>query len=304
MPTSILTCCVLLCWAAVPAAVRAQPLDPARPQVVKLWDGPAPGAAGDTPQDIPTAWLYAASAVPDAGARAPVLVIFPGGGYGGLAIDHEGHAIARWANSLGMMAVIVEYRHRGRGYGHPAPMLDAQRAIRYVRHHADVWQIDPQRVGVIGFSAGGHLATTVLTKFDAGNPGSPDPIERESCRPDFGIACYPVVALGEAFTHRGSQRNLLGDEAPADLVRLMSNEKQVRPDSPPCFLWHTADDAVVSVENSLRFASSLSAAGVPFELHVFPHGRHGLGLAQGHPGVDQWPDLCQNWLVRLGMIAE
>ncbi len=201
-----------------------------------------------------------------------------------------------------MMAVIVEYRHRGRGYGHPAPMLDAQRAIRYVRHHADAWQIAADRVGVIGFSAGGHLATTVLTRFDAGDPEASDPVDRHSCRPDFGIVCYPVVAMGEAFTHRGSQRNLLGDDASPELVHSMSNEKQVRDTTPPCFLWHTAADTVVPVENSLRFASALSAAEVPFELHVFPEGRHGLGLAQGHPGAEQWPALCRNWLQRMRVV--
>ncbi|MCA9130911.1 MAG: alpha/beta hydrolase [Planctomycetales bacterium] len=263
------------------------------PETVRLWDKAAPGALAEEEKDIPTAIVY----LPE-GTKEPTaaIVIFPGGGYGHLAMDHEGHQIAQWANSMGMAGIIVSYRHRNRGYGHPAPMLDAQRAIRLTRDHAKQWNIDPRRVGVMGFSAGGHLCTTVLTHFDAGNPESEDAIDRQSCRPDFGIVCYAVIALGEDFTHRGSQRNLLGDSPSQELIDSLSNEKQVTSETPPCFVWHTAEDKVVAAENSLRFYSALVKAGSPSELHIFPHGRHGIGLAKDFPGADAWPNLAETWL--------
>jgi acetyl esterase/lipase len=273
----------------------------ADPQTMRLWEGDAPSAAGAEEKDIPTVIVYLPENVQQ---PIPALVICPGGGYGGLAKDHEGHEIAKWANSLGMAGVIVLYRHRGRGYGHPAPLLDAQRAIRFTRHHAADWKIDPARVGMIGFSAGGHLTSTVLTHFDAGQADAADPIDKQSSRPDFGILCYPVIALGESFTHGGSQKNLLGEAPGAELVRSLSNEKQVTSQTPPTFLWHTAEDKVVAAENSLRFYSAMVQSGVLGELHVFPLGRHGLGLSAGVPGAEQWPGLCKDWLKRIGMVTE
>ncbi len=227
------------------------------------------------------------------------MVIFPGGGYGNLAIDHEGHQIAAWANEMGLAGIIVSYRHRSRGYGHPAPMLDAQRAIRLTRQNAQQWNIDPAKVGVIGFSAGGHLVTTVLTHFDAGDASAQDLVDRHSSRPDFGIVCYAVIALGEDFTHAGSMRNLLGESPQPELIQSLSNEKQVTSETPACFVWSTAEDTVVPVENSLRFVSALVKAGVSAELHVFPQGRHGIGLGADIPGARQWPSLCHDWLQRL-----
>ncbi|GIW98045.1 MAG: hypothetical protein KatS3mg111_1378 [Pirellulaceae bacterium] len=274
------------------------------PTEIRLWPSEAPFARGGSPHDVPSAYWYpATSAGADEDSRS-ILIVLPGGGYGTLAIDHEGHDIARWANSLGMSALVVQYRHGGRGYRHPVPMLDAQRAVRLVRHRASQWHVDPQRVGVIGFSAGGHLASTLLTHFDNGNVDAEDAIDRLSCRPDFGILCYPVIALGEEFTHAGSQRNLLGEQPDASLVASLSNDKQVQQDTPPCFVWHTADDRVVAVENSLRFAAALIRKGVPCELHVFPHGRHGLGLARGHVGPDQWPELCSTWMKTIGVLRD
>jgi acetyl esterase/lipase len=271
------------------------------PTTIRLWEGDAPGATGSEDKDIPTAIVY----LPE-GQTTPTgaIVIYPGGGYGGLAMDHEGHQIAKWANEMGLAGIIVSYRHRNRGYGHPAPMLDAQRAIRLTRRHAQEWNIDPNKVGVLGFSAGGHLTTTVLTHFDKGQAEADDPVERESCRPDFGIVCYAVIALGEDFTHRGSQRNLLGADASDELIRSLSNEKQVTSDTPPCFVWHTAEDQAVPAENSLRFYSALVRAGVPAELHVFPEGRHGIGLGADIPGASSWPRLCRAWLTRLGIVGE
>ncbi len=271
----------------------------AEPLTIRLWDADAPGAVGAEEKDIPTAIVY----LPEQSAvAAGAFVIFPGGGYGHLAIDHEGHQIAKWANDMGLAGIVVSYRHRNRGYGHPAPMLDAQRAIRLTRHQARAWNIDPQKVGVLGFSAGGHLTTTVLTHFDSGQAGSSDPIDQLSCRPDFGVVCYAVIAFDEEYTHKGSMKNLLGENPDPTLVRLMSNEKQVTAQTPPCFVWHTAEDTVVPVENSLRFASSLVRSGVPTELHVFPRGKHGIGLGADVPGANQWPALCQAWLERMEVI--
>lgn len=273
----------------------------AEPQTLRLWDGDAPHALGTDEKDIPTVIVY----LPENALQpTPALVICPGGGYGGLAKDHEGHAIAKWANKMGMAGVIVLYRHRGRGYGHPNPLLDAQRAIRLTRHHANDWKIDPARVGIIGFSAGGHLTSTVLTHFDAGKAEAADPIDKQSSRPDFGILCYAVIALGESYTHGGSQKNLLGENADPELIKSLSNEKQVTKQTPPVFLWHTAEDKVVAAEHSLRFYSAMVNADVLGELHVFPLGRHGLGLAENAPGAKQWPELCKNWLKQIGMLAD
>ncbi len=178
------------------------------------------------------------------------------------------------------------------------------RALRIVRSRAEEFQLDPQRIGVIGFSAGGHLASTVSTHFDAGVAEDPDPIQRVSSRPDFAILCYPVIAFDEPFTHGGSQRNLLGESPDPELVRKLSNEKQVTANNPPTFIWHTSDDAVVLVENALVFYSALHRAGVPAELHVYETGRHGLGLAKDHPGAANWPQELIDWLRVRGLLSE
>jgi acetyl esterase/lipase len=281
---------IFVCWMSTASAIE--------PQTLRLWEADAPNATGKEDKDIPTVIVY----LPEGKQQTvPALMICPGGGYGGLAVDHEGHQIAKWANEMGMAGIIVLYRHRGRGYGHPNPLLDAQRAIRLTRHHAEAWKIDPKRVGMIGFSAGGHLTSTVLTHFDSGRSDATDAIDRQSSRPDFGILCYPVIALGESYTHLGSQKNLLGASPSEELVKELSNEKRVTAETPPTFLWHTAEDKVVAAENSLRFYSSMVTAGVKGELHVFPFGRHGLGLAAGHSGAQQWPELCKNWLKEIGM---
>lgn len=269
------------------------------PKTIRLWEGAAPGAVGTQEQDVPTAIVYLPKP-----SKEPTgaIVIFPGGGYGHLAMDHEGHQIAKWANDMGLAGVIVSYRHRGRGYGHPAPLLDAQRAIRLTRYHAKEWNIDPKKVGVLGFSAGGHLTTTVLTHFDAGQTEAEDPIDRQSCRPDFGVVCYAVVAFGEDYVHKGSVKNLLGENPDPELVQSLSNAKQVTDQTPPCFVWHTQEDQTVPVENGLDFYAALVKCKVPSELHVFPAGRHGIGLGASTPGASQWPELCRNWLQRLGVV--
>jgi acetyl esterase/lipase len=227
------------------------------------------------------------------------VIVCPGGGYARRA-PHEGAPVAEWLNSLGIAAFVLDYRvapHR-----HPLPLGDAQRAIRTVRQRAEEWAIRPDRIGILGFSAGGHVAASAGTHFGGGKPQAADPIERQSCRPDALVLCYAVLTFGE-FRHEGSMVNLLGEEPPEELRNLLSNELQVTSDTPPTFLWHTGDDAGVPVENSLLFAGALRRNGVPFALHVFPHGRHGLGLATDDPVVGAWPALCGQWLRALGFSA-
>jgi acetyl esterase/lipase len=253
----------------------------------ELWPQGAPGALGDKDTDRPTLTPYVPSS--ETGPLAAI-VICPGGGYGGLA-KHEGHDYALWLNKAGIAAFVLKYRLGSKGYRHPAMLQDAARALRTVRANASNWKIDPKRIGVMGSSAGGHLASTLVTHFEAGNPAASDPIERVSSRPDLGILCYPVISMG-ATTHQGSKRNLLGKDPDPALVWLLSNELQVTPETPPCFLWHTLEDKAVMVENSLDFAKSLRRAGVPFDLHIYQKGRHGIGLANGHP----WTKDCLFWL--------
>ncbi len=272
----------------------------AEPKVELLWPDGAPGALGKEPKDKPTLTVWLPSPENAAGAA---IVVCPGGGYGMLAVDHEGTQIAEWLNSRGIAAFVLEYRHRGRGYGHPAPLQDAQRAIRTVRARADAFGVDPKRIGILGFSAGGHLASTAATHFDAGDPDAEDSIDRVSCRPDFAVLCYAVLALGEPFTHAGSQRNLLGPDAPDDLIRGLSSEKQVSPDTPPTFLWHTDEDKAVPSENSVQFYLACRRHGVPAELHVFHTGHHGLGLAANVPGANAWPNLLEQWMQSLALLT-
>ena len=294
---------VLIGWGVLAACgvVRAAPAAAGEPKVEMLWPKGAPGAKGDKPADKPTLTIYLPE--PDKTTGAAV-VICPGGGYGFVAMDHEGHQIARWLNSLGAAGFIVDYRHRTKGYGHPAPLEDAQRAIRTVRARAAEWKIDPKRIGIMGFSAGGHLASTAGTHFDQGKADSEDPIERIGCRPDFLILCYAVIAFGEPYTHRGSQQNLLGKDADPALIRSLSNEKQVTPQTPPTFLFHTDEDTGVPAENSVQFYLALRRAGVPGELHVFQRGRHGIGLGLSVPGTSAWSELCAAWMRNRGLLPE
>jgi acetyl esterase/lipase len=262
-----------------------------------LWSSPAPGALGDKPQDIPTLTAYLPAPENRNGAT---MLILPGGGYGGLA-GHEGKGYADWLVAQGVTCYVLQYRLGTHGYHHPVMLNDAARALRTVRSWARRDGLDPARIGIIGSSAGGHLASTLLTHFDAGQPDSTDPIERESSRPDLGILCYPVITLGE-FTHQGSKHNLLGDNPPADLVRFLSNELQVTKDTPPCFIWHTVEDQAVPVENALLFASALRKAGVPFDLHIYEKGHHGLGLPMHNKIAPPWDADCLYWLKQRGFI--
>ncbi|MCA8950347.1 MAG: alpha/beta hydrolase [Planctomycetes bacterium] len=273
--------------------VRIAAQDPA----LALWPDGAPGQLGTAEKDIPRLTLYRA---PGESPR-PAFVVCPGGGYHALAMAHEGRDIAAWLNGIGITAAVLDYRHRAKGYGHPWPLRDVQRAMRLVRHRAAEWQVDPAKVGVIGFSAGGHLAASVSVHHDGGDADAADPIDRESCRPDFAVLCYPVIAFGQDYTHKGSQKNLLGDDAAPELVAEMSAERQVADDTPPTFLWHTTADTVVPPENSVVYYLALVRHHVPCELHVFETGRHGLGLAPEMPCA-AWSQLCQRWLEVRGVL--
>jgi acetyl esterase/lipase len=265
---------------------------------VPLWPEGAPGALGNEPKDVPTLTVRKVESSNPTGA----LIICPGGGYGGLAMDHEGKQIVQWANSMGLTAVLCDYRHRGKGYGHPAPSQDALRAVRLVRAKASEWNIDPNKIGIMGFSAGGHLVSTVITQFDPGSKESTDTVARESSRPDFAILCYPVISMGSSFTHRGSEVNLLGEKASKETLEQFASERHVRSDTPPTFLMHTVEDKPVPVENSLVFYQAMVAKQVPGELHIYQKGPHGVGLARNIPGTSDWPLACQRWLKQLQMV--
>ncbi|MEY4487766.1 MAG: hypothetical protein RIQ79_274 [Verrucomicrobiota bacterium] len=268
-----------------------------RAEALPLWSSAAPGALAATDADVPSITLFAPAPGQANGAS---MLILPGGGYSHLA-GHEGAGYAGWLAANGVTCYVLKYRLGAQGYRHPIMLQDAARALRTLRAFARRDGLDPARVGIIGSSAGGHLASTLLTHFDAGQPDSPDPIERESSRPDLGILCYAVISLGE-FTHQGSKTNLLGKEPSAELVSLLSNELQVTPQTPPCFLWHTTADKTVPVENSLLFASALRRAGVPFELHVYEKGGHGMGLPANNKNAPPWDAACLQWLRVRGFI--
>ncbi len=287
-----------LCLASPAQEKKASPLVG---PIEVLWPKGAPQQAGEEERDKPSICLYLAPADKASGAA---VVVCPGGGYGGLAKDHEGHQIGVWFNARGVSAFILSYRHAPK-YRQPVPMLDVQRAIRTVRARAVEWKLDPAKIGVMGFSAGGHLTSTAVTHFDDGKADAEDPIERASCRPDFGILCYPVISFNEPWTHKGSQKNLLGDKNDdPDLVKFYSTEKQVTEKTPPCFLFHTTTDTGVPPENSIVFYQALRKAKVPCELHIYEKGPHGVGLAPNDPALSSWPDRLEAWLRVRGILPK
>jgi acetyl esterase/lipase len=260
---------------------------------IPLWPDGAPGALGTNDWDIPTVTPY----LPDPGAATgAAMVICPGGGYEHLA-PHEGNDYALWLNQHGVTGFVLKYRLGSKGYRHPAMLEDAARAVRWVRTHADDYKIDTHRIGIMGSSAGGHLAATLLTHFDAGDAQATDVIERQSSRPDLGVLCYAVITMGE-FTHQGSKGYLLGKNPSPELVKNLSNELQVTPETPPCFLWTTFEDKTVPMENTMMFAEALRKNGVPFALHIYEKGGHGMGLKDkppfNHPHA--WANDCLFWL--------
>jgi acetyl esterase/lipase len=278
---------------------------------IRLWEGPAPAATGTASSDIPAVAFHAVArpAAAADGERRPAFVICPGGGYGNLAVNHEGHDYAAWLNAQGISAFVLRYRLGSNGYRHPVMLGDVARAVRLIRHDAERFGIDPRRVGVIGSSAGGHLAFTLLTHGDAGDPAAADPIDRQPSRPDIGILCYPVVSMTVAKGHGGSRKNLLGDAPPEDLVADLSGElmpdDRIR-DMPPVFIWHTVEDRAVQLGPILELGGRLSRLDRPFALHVYEKGRHGIGLGVTPYAPDKlhpWAEECGRWLTGHGFTS-
>lgn len=277
---------------ALISLAMAAAADAAEPKVELLWPDGAPGAVGDTEADKPslTIWLPPADK-----ATGAAVVICPGGGYGGLAIGHEGKDVAAWLNSFGVAGFMLKYRHAPK-YKHPAPLLDAQRAIRTVRARAKEFGVDPARIGILGFPAGGHLTSTAGTHFDDGDANAKDPVDRVSCRPDFMVLVYPVISLTTKYTHGGSKDNLLGKNPDAKLVESLSNELQVTAKTPPTFLMATSGDTGVPAENSVMFYMALREHKVKAEMHIYQNGGHGFGLAPNDPVLSTWPARCEAWM--------
>ncbi len=259
---------------------------------IMLWPQGAPFATGIATHDCPSIDTF----LLQSDKPTAMMIICPGGGYEMRASSYEGTDIALWMNRIGISAIVLNYRVKP--YKHPCSLLDAQRAIRYVRSHAAKWNIDPSRIGILGFSAGGHLASMAGTIFDAGDASSPDPIETFSCRPDAMVLCYPVISFIE-YCEYGSMMSLIGKTEAGNLQQTLSTETRVTADSPPAFIWHTADDKIVHNANSLLFASALSRCGVPFELHIYQNGPHGMGLAEHTGSVGLWTRSCELWLNKI-----
>lgn len=271
------------------------------PKIELLWPAGAPGAKGDSDNDKPT---LAVMLPPADKANGAAVVVCPGGGYGGLAMSYEGIDVGQWLNDHGIAAFVLKYRHKGSGYQHPAPLQDAQRAIRTVRARAAELHVDPARIGILGFSAGGHLASSAGTHFEAGKSDAKDPIEHVSSRPDFLILCYPVISFVAPETHQGSKKNLLGENPDPKLVENMSSELAVTSNTPPAFIFHTTADTGVPPENAILFYSALRKAKVPAELHIYEKGPHGVGLGTKVPAVASWPDRCIDWLKHRGLLEK
>jgi acetyl esterase/lipase len=282
----------------------------AQNQIIPLWEGDPPNY-----QETGEVTIFDTSDIvrvrnvqkPDIAVFLPskknstgkAVVICPGGGYGILAYDWEGSDIAHWLNSNGIAAFVLKYRLPGSKSNikpHLSPLMDAQRAMRLVRAHAEKWNIDPSKIGIMGFSAGGHLASTLSTHFDAGDPNSKDPVEQQSCRPDFSVLVYPVISFTEDFQHSGSRINLLGEDTEESLVKHFSNELQVTEETPPAILIHSNDDTGVPVENSIVYYQALRAKGVNSEMHIYPYGGHGYSLAIGMGHLSTWPDRVIEWI--------
>ena len=268
------------------------------PQTIPLWQRRAPGALGDAPEDVPTLTIYMP---PNTTGPMTAVIVAPGGGYRTLSMNKEGRIPATYLNSLGIAAFVLKYR-LGPKYQHPTELGDIQRAIRTVRSRAPEWHLAPDRIGVMGFSAGGHLASTASTQFDRGKAASADPIDRASSRPDFAILGYPVITLSEPWTHQGSRTMLLGENADAELARRLSTDTQVTADTPPTFLFHTNADTSVPVENSVHYFLALRKAGVAAEMHIFKDGAHGAGMPMNDGVLSEWPKVLANWMRASGLL--
>jgi acetyl esterase/lipase len=283
---------LILTWLLTAAQSAAPPPLLQNPETILLWPAGAPGAIGGEDADQPALTIYMP---PNTTGPMTAVIIAPGGSYTRLSMNNEGRAPANYLNTLGAAAFVLRYR-LGPRYHHPIELGDIQRAIRSVRARAAEWHIAPDRIGIMGFSAGGHLASSASTHFDAGRRDAADPIDRVSSRPDFAILGYPVISFVEPWSHRGSRLNLLGEAPDPSLARSLSSETQVTASTPPTFIYHTTDDAVVPVENAVAYYLALRKAGVAAELHVFRSGAHGSGLAQQDAALAEWPRLLANWL--------
>jgi acetyl esterase/lipase len=302
-----LICCAL--FATVPLVNRGMAADPvidsaSGKPLVLLWPNGAPLALGSAEKDKPSLTVHLP---PREKANGCAVVICPGGGYQHLAIGYEGHDVAEWFNTFGVAGFVLRYR-LAPDYHDPCPRLDVQRAIRTVRNNARAWSVDPNRIGVMGFSAGGHLASTAATHFDSVDPHAADPIDRQSCRPDFAVLAYPVISMTEKYGHAGSRKNLLGEHPDPQKAKSLSNEKQVTKETPPTFLFHTSMDTGVPPENSVAFYLALHEHGVPAELHIYEKGAHGLGLGMRDPKIASvlgtWPQRLYDWMQLRGLLAE
>ena len=269
----------------------------AEPETILLWPNLAPGALGSDDGDRPTITVYRARQ-----ANGTGIVVAPGGGYANLAMNHEGRQVANLLNAMGVTAFVLKYR-LGPRYRHPIELGDAQRAIRLVRARAQDFGVAADRIGMLGFSAGGHLTATAGTLFEAGKSDATDPIDRVSSRPDFLVLGYPVISFDPAISHGGSVRNLLGDTPDPKLIERLSADLQVTASTPPTFLFHTNADTGVVAENSVRFYLALRKAKVPAEMHIFENGPHGVGLALGDPALSAWPQLLAAWLRGRGLLS-
>jgi len=283
--------------AAVGVGIGMMDVCAAEPEAELLWPEGAPGAVGTNAADRPSITIHLP---PKGEGNGAAVVICPGGGYGALMMSYEGHDIARWLNRQGIAGIVLKYRVSP--YRHPAPLQDGQRAIRIVRARATELGLDPKRIGMMGFSAGGHVASTVGTHFDAGDPNAKDPVDRVSCRPDFLMLIYPVISMGPK-GHAGSTANLLGKSPAALLIELLSNEKQVTPETPPTFLAHAKTDQLVPSQNSAMFAAACRSNHVPVEYFELERGAHGLGCGKGAEW-EAWQAKCIDWLKARGLIRK
>jgi acetyl esterase/lipase len=296
---ALVLCCGLLAL-AFPAwsQEKKEARNDTEPPLQPIWRGIPPGARG---KDADEAGVFVHLPPADK-ANGAAVVICPGGGYRGLAMSYEGHDVARWLNTLGVAGIVLKYRLAPK-HQHPIPMYDAQRAIRFTRANAKEWKLDSDRVGILGFSAGGHLASTAGTHFDVKDIEAQDQIDHLSSRPSFMILAYPVITMTDPYTHTGSRTNLLGKEPDPKLIEDLSNEKQVTAKTPPTFLVHTTEDSAVPPENSALFYLALKKNKVPAELHIFEKGRHGLGMGPRDLPFGRWPELCTAWMQTRGLLA-
>jgi acetyl esterase/lipase len=268
-------------------ALAQQPDRTGEPRTILLWENGAPGALGNEDRDKPALTIYPAYGRETSGTA---VIVCPGGAYAALAMNHEGRQVANWLNALGISAFVLKYR-LGPRYHHPIELGDAQRAIHLVRAQAKEYGVSPDRVGIMGFSAGGHLAASAATHFDSADT-----------RPDFVVLGYPVITFTAPYTHKGSAKNLLGDNPDPKLLEDLSNELRVTAQTPPTFLFHTSADTGVPAENSVAFYLALHKAGVPVEMHIFEKGPHGVGLDLKDPALGEWPTLLANWLRGRGLL--